>query len=161
MIARRTIGGGALAVGLLLVGAVACGASKDSPTGGSSAVSTTTDADASDGGCPFPTAPDVAWPFAHGGGGESPSAYCPAGCAPVEAAQLQPASNCRRWVLLGCMPCANGCGGAPEGPSCTKYAADGRLVNVAPGYAFANRTGWTTCSAAEESAMSTSPFCAD
>lgn len=159
--AQQSVRAAALPVALLIASVsvvVACGSRGGPLTDGGSGSGGGGGASPS---CPFPAARDLPWPFAHGSGGVSPSAYCPDGCAPVEAAQLDEGKGCRRWVLLGCIPCANGCGGAPEGPTCTKYAGDGRLINAAPGYAFSNQVGWEACSPAENSAMGASGFCAD
>ncbi|MBX3187781.1 MAG: hypothetical protein KF819_12230 [Labilithrix sp.] len=87
------------------------------------------------------------------------SSSCPAGCVEVIATQLDGANACVRAVLLGCISCPQGCGGAPEGP-CYKNVDDGRVVR-APTYAVDGRPDWVACTAAEEAQIGTAPRCSN
>lgn len=86
-----------------------------------------------------------------------PTATCPSECVAVIARQLASAATCARPVLLGCITCEAGCGGAPEGP-CFRNVNDGRLVR-APTYAVQGRQEWVSCTTAEESQIATAPAC--
>jgi hypothetical protein len=75
---------------------------------------------------------------------------CPAKCVAVTASQLaqSDSGSCSRQVLLGCISCENGCGGAPEGP-CYRNTNDQRIVR-APQYAITGRPGWVACTEQED-----------
>jgi hypothetical protein len=83
---------------------------------------------------------------------------CPSDCPPAGGEQIDDPKHCVRAVLVGCLLCPNGCGGAPEGP-CYRNISDGRIVRV-PSYAVhEHESEWVRCTAAEEQPFATLPPC--
>jgi hypothetical protein len=82
---------------------------------------------------------------------------CPSTCVPVIATQLDRVAACDRTVLVGCIACEGGCGGAPEGP-CYRNVNDSRLVR-APTYAIRGRADWVRCTTEEDALVGTAPGC--
>jgi hypothetical protein len=75
---------------------------------------------------------------------------CASGCSAVLGRQLDAEKQCVRQVLVGCISCAKGCGGAPEG-YCYRNTADGRIVEIGS-YVLdnlPNPSEWATCSQAD------------
>lgn len=82
---------------------------------------------------------------------------CPANCVAVSGMQIDTGGQCVRAVLVGCLSCPTGCGGAPEGP-CYKNTNDGRVARV-PTYAVEKRSDWVSCTPAEDAQFAALPRC--
>lgn len=88
-----------------------------------------------------------------------PETPCPVGCTPILGSQRDVETPCVRQVLVGCISCAHGCGGAPEG-YCAKSLKDGRVVEVGS-YVMQNlpnRSDWEPCTQSDEDRMKV-PLC--
>jgi hypothetical protein len=84
---------------------------------------------------------------------------CPVGCVAIQGSQFDAEAACMRAVLVGCLSCANGCGGAPEA-YCIKSLDDGRIVDTAS-YVLANvpaGSHWATCTQSD-SERTSAPRC--
>ncbi|MBX3208397.1 MAG: hypothetical protein KF764_25350 [Labilithrix sp.] len=83
-----------------------------------------------------------------------PACSCPRECMAVDAIMLDEAAQCRRKVVLGCVPGPL----TTDGP-CFKRLADGLLVN-ASGSAGLTAHGWVLCTE-EEARRIEGPICAN
>lgn len=135
---------------VLLVGVAACstsGSTKQTPSPGDLAP-------VGDGG----PAPDDRCQFPAPINTPPAAVSCPSDCPAVGGNQIDDSRQCVRAVLVGCLLCPNGCGGAPEGP-CYRNTTDGRIVRV-PTYAVdEHKSDWVRCTAAEEQPLLTLPRC--
>lgn len=138
---------------VLLVGVAACstsGSTKQTPSPGDPAP-------VGDGG-PADGAPDDRCQFPLPVNTPPAAVSCPSDCPAVSGDQIDDSRQCVRAVLVGCLLCPNGCGGAPEGP-CYRNTTDGRIVRV-PTYAVdEHKSDWVRCTAAEEQPLLTLPRC--
>jgi hypothetical protein len=97
--------------------------------------------------CVFPAAP-----------GTPPTTECPANCVAMPAVEIDEAMRCVRRVLLGCHPCTNGCGGAPEPLICQRNEKSGRIVR-APYPLQQDTPGWIACTEDEDKPFATLARC--
>lgn len=81
---------------------------------------------------------------------------CPVGCVPMPGTERDLTAGCTRGIL-GCVPCADGCGGAPEG--CHRSEDDSRVVFAASFATQHHASGWKPCDGTEYLADAALPAC--